>query len=803
MNVFVLVCLVLSLLTSTSAQSGFFSSNPAASCWHVKQAAPYASTGTYFIKPTNYAGAAFQGYCDMTTDGGGWLLVANQVPNNNDFSLTTPTTSSVAPSQSVNAFYAQTILNALATETSFYQVMVEEVSNSSPDKINGIVQAFRLNSTTTLKFAAQNGMTDPSPAYTMTNANSPLQLLTPNGYVTIIDNTRGSVHWWGLSWHGSANDFIAANLRCLKKNNFSDPNTGTVYGDYKLNHNPYTSWPGVTGTTRCTHYVYTYGLTHWFRPVSSSCAPSTISTPVLVPASSGIVDPTSLQLVFDTNPNRTATFAFVDQSIATCGNTAASTYWSSTMNNCNLRYTVTIPFNTALANCGFKRSEDVVVSGVSYTRFDTTISITSFQSLRSIRGVLVNSTLNTAVTVYVLINTAVNSSSSSLSIFGPRITLARITSQTVNTSPVIPVFTLNLFTSAQWPYQFITPSINSVTGFSASITALSSGACNPATVNQPCGQNWQITISRASACPTFNNIINSGWTVNFGVQCQTIFTGSCSTPSLNTDSITFDTASDDYCPRLLDSEGSTASLSVYSNSAFSTAQTQFVFGARSYFEAVVTSPIALASLSLERVSIVAGAAGGSTLIVYQNPFVSAATYRACDGTGCPTGNFMTFNNSITALQVTDNVSASGAGAGFFRAVRFSWIWSSQTSSANSDASVSTLVQVNLRLRYANQSTVSVPITIMSDKSNHNIRMLDNSAPMSATASVDVALPDNAVPADVPALEASSTTSGVALTSLNILAIVAAVVGMTALVVATVVGLRMRQQVSTSPEKSYA
>ena len=44
---------------------------PAASCREVAEGAP---TGTYWL--TNPAGGAFEGWCDMEPDGGGWTLVA-------------------------------------------------------------------------------------------------------------------------------------------------------------------------------------------------------------------------------------------------------------------------------------------------------------------------------------------------------------------------------------------------------------------------------------------------------------------------------------------------------------------------------------------------------------------------------------------------------------------------------------------------------------------------------------------------------------------------------------------------------
>ena len=250
-------------------------------------------------------------------------------------------------------------------------------------------------------------------------------------------------------------------------------------------------------------------------------------------------------------------------------------------------------------------------------------------------------------------------------------------------------------------------------GFVVSVRPQNADPQNPAAgvcvyrndVPNVCFQYWIATIIASATCNNGPVKLNGHWNMSFGPICQGSFPGACATSGA-ADYIDFRTSSDDLCPRLIGTSAASATLVASSLNNFAEPQNAFTFGVRTYYQALVNSPVPIETLRVERITVLTGGRIPSQ-VLYDAPYNNNpnAYYAALNGGtfSAQVSNPGTVANLPTSMQVADNQTV--AANSMQRAVVFSWVWNNEVSAAAGDNAQTTRVEATLRIRFAGEAAV--------------------------------------------------------------------------------------------------
>jgi len=464
--------------------------------------------------------------------------------------------------------------------------------------------------------------------------------------------------------------------------------------------------------------------------------------------------------------------------------------WSEIHNFCDATLAVDSgAFSTGiLSRCGFTSGTNADGTPTSTGRFKLTL----VERAGVIRGVAINRTMEYAVLFRVNFAATANATSGNVSVYGAATAQVVVTEVLFDATSY--AATLTLTSSVQYPYIFtnlaysgVNPrNFYSMNPVAAPVTSGCIGA-----VNNSCVQRWTIYLNATNPCNSGATNMNvADWAVSFTAACDSTRINCTGTPSPLLINATFATTSNDFCPTLVGTVTPTLTLSAYSGDNL-VPQSSFVFGTKTYFRAVMDSPIEVEKFRITEIRIASGAAASVTGALYTNTYDSAAAAAFWDGTNSPTNNFP----SNLAIDTVSSVNTTTPHNYF-------WIiFDSSLSSASGDNPTDTAVFINTRIKYAGQTGSAdreVRVLKMKNK-NGEIQELadDESRPerMTASASVSVSgLTTTSTPTNTAS--SASTTSNLAVIA------VASVGGAIAILsVAAIVAIRRRRQSAAKQQGS--
>lgn len=425
--------------------------------------------------------------------------------------------------------------------------------------------------------------------------------------------------------------------------------------------------------------------------------------------------------------------------------------WSEIYNWCDGSVTVSSgPISSGiLGRCGFTSVNNADGSTGSRGRFKLKL----VERAAIIRGITVNRTMEYALLLQVNFAATVNANSSSVQVYGAataQVVVTEVLFDSVNYGA-----TLTLTSSVQNPYIFSSLSYygtNPQNFYTMNVVSSPSTSGCIGAVTTSCVQRWTIYMNATNPCNGGATNMNvDSWGVTFAASCDSTRINCTGTPSPILINATFGTSSSNFCPTVIGTVTPTLTLTAYSGDNL-IPQSSFVFGTKTYFRALMDSPVEIEKFRITEIRVASGAASSITGPIYINTYDSAEAAAFWDGTNSPTNSF---SNNL-AIDTVSSVNTTSPHNYF-------WIiFDSSLSSATGDNPTDTTIFISTRIKYAGTTgSATREVAVMKIKNQNSILADTDATPSSMTASATFSVLPSESTTNVNSASSASTTSNLA------------------------------------------
>jgi len=271
----------------------------------------------------------------------------------------------------------------------------------------------------------------------------------------------------------------------------------------------------------------------------------------------------------------------------------------------------------SLRQCGFTLQSS---SSTGTTSYQTRFKLQVVEQASIMRNMTFNRTMEYAMLLQVQFASSVNANSSSVYVYGQGTGEVIVTSITLDSQTKDAVVILT--TSIQYPYRLSDLSYDATNprnGYNVNPSIFPLTNCTVA-VNTSCIQTWQISFDAIDPCGETDDRATSfsvpDWQISFSIACDERRINCTGTPT-GFVYASFATQSPNYCPNMIATITPTLTLNTYDGINL-IPQSAFVLGTKSYFRALLDSPVNVDKIRITKVQMTSGNPDGVSVLYEHN-----------------------------------------------------------------------------------------------------------------------------------------------------------------------------------------